>query len=134
MDKEILITNPSVSSNRYAINQNQIDEILENELKDFLFPVKPVYNSRIKDNGRIVAKIFKWGELEKIIKIEIGKQDSQNKEFLIDTLLHEFYEAEIMANQYYDDFYRQLSRAGDPKRHKWIEEKINDFFEKLGEQ
>ena len=44
--------------------------------------------------------MYSWGELKKIKSIEIGKQDSPDKAFLVNTLLHEYFEAEILKNQY----------------------------------
>ena len=59
MKNEIISTNPSMSSIRYPITQELIDDILNNELKDFDFPVKPVYNSRIRANGITKGEIYK---------------------------------------------------------------------------
>ena len=123
---------PAVTSNRHPVSQEQIDDILRNELKGFDFPTKPVYNSRIQANGITKGEFYSWGQLKQIKSIEIGKQDSSSREFLTDTLLHEYYEAEIMERQYADDYYRKLSRAGDPKRHKWIDSQIAKFLEKGG--
>ena len=53
------------------------------------------------------------------------------RKFLIDTLLHEYYETEIMKRQYADGFYKKLDRAGDAKRHKWINEQIEIFFKEM---
>jgi hypothetical protein len=117
---------------RYAVTQQQIDDVLENELKGFVFPVKPVYNSRIRANGRTIGELYPWGQLKDIKAIEIGKQDLPNRNFLIDTLLHEYYEAYIMQKQFTDGFFKNLSKAGDQKRHKWINSKISDFFNGIG--
>ena len=127
---EAVVSNPANSSNRHIITQEQIDDILANELQAFTFPVKPVYNPRIKDNGRTIAEMYKWGQLKRIVSIDIGKQDEPDREFLVDTLLHEFYEVEILEKQYIDDYYRALSRT-DSKRHAWINDKISRFFKRL---
>ena len=129
MEKEIIHTSPSNEVNRYPVMQEQIDDILKNELKDFEFPVKPIYNPRIRANGITKGEIYGWGQLKQIKSIEIGKQDTPDKKFLIDTLLHEYYEAEIMKKQYEEDFFKKLSRAGDTKRHNWIKAQINKFFQ-----
>ena len=131
-ENDIVVTNPSVGnvSSRYLVTQGQIDDILNNELKMFEFPVKPVYNPRIKDNGRTIGEIYPWGELKRIKSIEIGKQDRKDKKFLIDTLLHEYYEAEILLKQYTDKFYESLSKVKEDKRHEWINIQINNFFKK----
>ena len=97
MEKELIIsTNPSISPIRYPATQELIDDILNNELKDYTFPVKPVYNSRIRANGITKGEVYQWGQLKRIVSIEIGKQDKPDREFLIDTMLHEYYEAYIM--------------------------------------
>ena len=126
---KLILSNPARSSKRYPITQEQIDEILANELKNYAFPVKPLYNSRIKDNGRTIAEMYKWGQLKRIKSIDIGKQDEPDRKFLIDTLLHEFYETEILEKQFFDDYYKILARP-DSKRHEWIDEQIKQFFEK----
>ena len=64
--------------------------------------------------------------------VSLGKQDNPSREFLIDTLLHEYYEAEIMINQYSDKKYEKLSKSSDDVRHEWINEQIELFFNKGG--
>jgi hypothetical protein len=128
---EIVSTYPAKSSSRYPVTQEQIDDILDNELKGLVFPVKPVYNSRIQANGVTKGEFYSWGQLKQIRSIEIGKQDSPSREFLTDTLLHEYFEAVVMEKQYTEDFYRRLSRAGDTKRHKWIDAQIAQFLRKM---
>jgi hypothetical protein len=127
MADELIVSNPARSSKRYSVTQKEIDDILSDELKNYTFPVKPLYNSRIKDNGRTIAEMYKWGQLKRIKSIDIGKQDRPDREFLVDTLLHEYYEAEILENQFMDDSYRRLARP-DSKRHAWIDEQIELFF------
>ena len=107
VEKESVVTNLGSSSNRYPATQAQLDDILENELKEFEYPVKPLYNARIKDNGRTIGEFYKWGQLKQIKSIDIGKQDSPERKFLIDTLLHEYYEAKIMSSQYSDEFFKK---------------------------
>jgi hypothetical protein len=113
---------------RHPISQEQIDDILADELKDFSFPVKPIYNPRIRANGRAVGVYYPGGQQIRIQKIEIGKQDSARKNFLVDTLLHEYYEAEIMRLQHVNELYKNLLAAGDTKRHRWINAQIDKFF------
>ena len=135
MDKIIATTNTSKSQNRYPVTQELIDDVINNELRGYTFPVKPVYNSRIRANGITKGEIYRWGQLKNIVSIEIGKQDKPDRKFLIDTLLHEYFEADIMKKQYSDGFYRKLSRAGEEKRHEWIYAQIADFFkEREGQQ
>jgi len=118
---------------RYPITQNDIDDIVSNELNSLVFPVKPMYNSRIKDNGRTIAEMYKWGQLKQIRGIEIGKQDKPTREFLIDTLLHEYYEALILEKQFSDEFFNRLAKS-DVKRHEWIDEQIRTFISDLEEE
>jgi len=133
METEISHTNPSFASVRYPVTQEQIDDILKNELRSLEFPVWPVYNSRIRANGITKGEVYPWGQLKRIISIEIGRQDRSDRKFLADTLLHEYFEAEIMARQFEDEFYRGLSKAGDSKRHEWIDKKIAEFLDGLEE-
>ena len=125
----MIISNPSRASNRYPVTQAQIDDILENELKGFDFPIKPVYNPRIKDNGRIIAEVR--GQVKKIKKIEIGKQDKPERKFLIDTILHEYYESEILIKRLTSDIYLNLDNALALERHKWIDSQISSFFSNM---
>ena len=127
-NKKIINESPSKKLNRYPVTQKQIDDILCNELKNIQFPVKPVYNPRIRANGITKGEMYSWGQLKKIESIQIGKQDSPSKEYLIDTLLHEYYEAEIMSRQYGEKFYNDLNKSGDIKRHAWINKQIERFF------
>ena len=132
MEVEVIISNPARSSRRYPVSQGLIDDILANELKDFKFPVKPLYNPRIKDNGRTVAEMYRWGQLKQIKSIDIGKQDRPDRAFLIDTLLHEYYEAIIFEKQFYDDYFKNIART-NVKRHTWIDEQIKSFFKEMEE-
>ena len=64
-----------------------------------------------------------------ILKIEIGKQNKDTKECLIDSIIHEQLEAEIMLKSYSDSFYSELHKASDKKRHEYIKKKIKEYFE-----
>jgi hypothetical protein len=123
---------PPYSSLRHPVTQEQIDDILANELKEFEFPVKPTYNSRLKVNGKTIGEFYAWGQLKRIKKILIGKQDSGSREFLVETLLHEYYEAYFMERKYDDEFFAKLFRVGDEAIHKWIDKKVKEFFDKKG--
>ena len=132
MEKEIVHESPSKKANRYPVTQGEIDDVLSNELKGFQFPVKPLYNPRIWSNGMTTGFVYKWGQLkEGTLSIEVGKQDRPAREFLIDTLLHEFYEAQILINQYTDEFFRKLSKKSSKAQHEWIYAQINKYFEGL---
>ena len=131
-EQESVYESPSKKSNKYAVTQDEIDSILINELKDYQFPVRPRYNPRIWSNGLTSGLVYKWGQLkEGSLSIEIGKQDNPTQEFLIDTLLHEYYEAEIMINQYTVDFYNKLSKISSKMRHEWIQAQIEKFFREM---
>ena len=67
-------------------------------------------------------------------KLVVTITDNTDREFLIDTLLHEYYEAEIMKRQYTDDFFKKLDNAGDIKRHTWINAQIENFFKEMEEE
>ena len=125
-ENEIINENPARSTIRYSISQEQIDDILDNELKGFEFPAKPTYNPHIKDNGRTISEIR--GTQKTLKRIEIGKQDNPSREFLIDTILHEYYESEIVVKRLTSDVYWNLDRAIPAKRHRWINKKIAEFF------
>ena len=116
------------SAGRFVITQEMIDDVLQNELSEFDFPVKPIYNPRIRSNGRTVAVLFPGGRFKELKSIEIGKQDRPGRRFLVDTLLHEYYEAKIYLNQNFDSFYNALTKASDDKRHEWINGQIAEFF------
>jgi len=116
---------------RYTVTQEQIDEILSEELKDYQFPVKPIYNPRIRDNGITTTEVFRTGEIKGIKLIQIGKQDIPGKAFLIDTLLHEYLETEILIKQNTNSLYRRLNESDTKKRHNWINKQISKFFKKL---
>ncbi|MEA5016470.1 MAG: hypothetical protein VB099_18090 [Candidatus Limiplasma sp.] len=113
---------------RYPVTQEQIDEIVKNDLSKYPFPVQPVYNPQIRANGITRATIQPWGQA-KIIAIEIGKQDSPRKKFLVDTVLHKWFETEIMIRQYTDPEYRKLHEATDAARYQWINAQIKRYFE-----
>ena len=76
-------------------------------------------------------EIYPWGQTKSIKAIEIGKQDKPDKAFLIDTLLHEYFEAEIALKQYDDPFYKKLHHASEFARHEWIQTRINEFIKDL---
>jgi len=130
-DDILTSSSKSKKQNRYPVTQQQIDEILNNELKDYVFPVKPIYNSRIKDNGKTNAAISIGGTVKRIKSIEIGKQDEPDRKFLVDTLLHEYLEAEIFIKRELDPFYEKLDKPTNIERHKWIELEIIKFFDRL---
>ena len=128
-DDETRESRRTPGSVKYSISQELIDDILANELKEIIFPVNPIYNPHLPSDvdGETRCKILPWGEKE-IKQIEIGKQHEQGREHLIDTLLHEYYEAEIMIKQYENEYFKKLDKATRTERHKWINDQISDFF------
>ncbi len=112
-------------SERHSVSQMQIDNIIENELVNVKFTSYPKYNPRIRANGKTIAEVFPWGDV-KSIAIQIGKQDSARREFLINTLLHEELEARIFART--TDHYRRLNNATNSDRHGYINAVIKRFF------
>ena len=121
----------SKNIDRHPITQVQIDDILNKELKNLTFPVHPIYNPRIRANGITKGEVYPWGELKRIVSIEVGKQDNADRKFLTDTLLHEYYEAHIMMHRHKDEFIGTLAKSGDTKRHRWIYDRIAEFFREM---
>jgi len=128
-EKESASERPSQKGNRYPVTQEQIDDILTNELREFVFPVKPIYNPRIWANGMTTGEVYKWGQLKPdTLKIRIGKQDRPSREFLVDTILHEYFESQIMTKQFHDEFFTGLSKKSSALQHEWIYEQIDNYF------
>lgn len=129
-ENDIIIKEKRAQRNAYSLSQEQIDNICNNELKNIKFPKKPEYNSRIGDNGRTKYIEYPWGECKEITKIEIGKQDKNTKEFLIDSLLHEKLEAKIASNN--TSYYKKLKNMSDDDRHIYINKIIKRYFDMKG--
>lgn len=125
-ESDIIIKDKRAERNAYSITQEQIDNICNNELKSIKFPSVIKYNSRIMDNGKTIAEVYPWGEIKRIKEIQIGKQDKDTKEFLIDTLLHEKLEAKILITS--TDKYKELSKLNDDDRHLYINKVITKYF------
>lgn len=126
----IIIRDKRQNKNRYELEEETINQLLENELKNIKMPVKPIYNSRIRDNGKTIATLYSWGDVKEIKSIFIGKQDKETKEFLIDTLLHEKLEAKILMTK--TDKYQKLNRTNDRERHEYINKIIKRYFKMKG--
>ena len=129
-ESDIIIKEKRATRNAYSISQEKINEICNNELKNIKFPKKPIYNARIGDNGRIKYIEYPWGECKEITAIEIGKQDKDTKEFLIDSILHEKLEAKIASIN--TNKYRKLKEDTDENRHQYINKVITKYFNKKG--
>ena len=125
-ESDIIIKEKRATRNAYAISQEQINEICNNELKNIKFPTNPIYNTRIGDNGRTKYIEYPWGECKEITAIEIGKQDKNTREFLIDSILHEKLEAKIASVN--TNKYQKLKKTTDENRHKYINQVITRYF------
>lgn len=71
-----------------------IDDILGNELSGIRFSMRPVYNPRVRTDGKTTIEEVYPGFI-RVKKVEIGPQSDPSRSWLIDTLLHEELEARI---------------------------------------
>ena len=126
----IIIRDKKQGNNRYETSDKQIENILNNKLSRIKFPAKPIYNSRIRDNGKTIATLYPWGEVKNIKSIYIGKQDKATEEFLIDTLLHEKLEAKILITK--TQKYNKLNSINENERHNYINKVIERYFKMKG--
>ena len=118
-------------SGSFKASNEQIEDIMNKELSGVEFTVKPVYNARIRTQGKTSATVSPLGKIT-VNKIEIGKQVKDTRECLIDSLLHEELEARIMKRSDKNDFYRHLNEASEKERHVYINKIIKKFFEGKG--
>ena len=116
---------------KYPVSNDQINSIVENELSGVKMSFHPVYNSRIASAGKTVGTISPTGSI-KIKSMEIGKQYSDTKEALIDTIIHEELEARIMVRSRYSKKFSKLNTASDSVRHKYINRVIKKYFKMKG--
>lgn len=100
---------------KYSVTQEQIDKILSNELSS----AKPTYNGRIETPG-LTRIDYNNDETKYAGPIYIGKQTSENKRELADTLVHEELEARIWLNKHGSEKYWALNDADNDKRHEYI--------------
>jgi hypothetical protein len=117
---------------RYPISQVEIDNILNTELKNVRFSVKPTYNSRVVTPGK--TRILLQSGNAKIKTMEIGKQNKSGKAELVNTLLHEELEARIAVKAYnrYSERYRLIIKHNDSTIHPYINKVIKRFFRLKG--
>lgn len=125
----IIIRDKNKNKNRYEISQSNINDIISKELSNIKFEAKPIYNSRLRDNGKTVGILNVLGEVKKV-DIYIGKQDKDTKEFLIDTILHEELEAKILVRN--TNKYRNLNNMNEDNRHVYINKVIERYFKMKG--
>ena len=118
---------------RYATSQEQIDSLIESDMSGINFTVKPIYNPRIRCNGKTtVRESVTDGRVVGVEKVEIGKQDSPSAEFLEDTIIHEELEARIAVRSMYSQRYRDLYEGNDEERHRYINRIIDRYFKIKG--
>lgn len=130
--KSTLSRNKPPTNKRYPVTQSQIDDIIKNELSDFEIIMHPEYNPRLRSPGKTTAQMYPWGEVKQIKKIEIGPQSKGTKECLLDTIIHEELEAKILLESNKNDFYRKLHEMDNEDRHRYINSKIKEHFDKKG--
>lgn len=119
------------SKYKYPVTQQQIDSIIQNELSGIRFTAKPTYNGRIGTPG--LTKIGYNSDGTKYAgPIYIGKQSSESKRELIDTLVHEELEARIWLNRHGSEKYWALNDADDDKRHEYIYRVVDKFIKIKG--
>lgn len=130
----IKIQEKTRSTNRFATSQKHIDDLIRDDLYNINFTVDPVYNPRIRDNGRtIITENAATGEVIRIEKVEIGKQDKDSAEFLLDTIIHEELEARIAIRTEHSKKYTRLYyECSDDERHEYINKLIDRFFKMKG--
>ncbi len=113
----------------YPTSQKIIDDILEKELNGVRFTRHPIYNTRYGSPGTTKYSVTQLGTV-KISNVFIGKQYTENKEDLIDTLLYEELECRILLRR--TPLYNRINVAGDTVRHKYINSTIERFFKMKG--
>ena len=114
------------------VSNEQINSLLNNEFQNIRFSHEIVYNSRIATPGKTVGEFSPLGRCKKIKSIEIGKQYTNRKETLMDTIIHEELEARIMLRSNYYKKYKKLNTVSDNERHKYINRAIKKYFSLKG--
>lgn len=114
-------------SNKHAVSQEQIDGLLKTRLQGVNFTKSPVYNSRIRSDGKTTYVTYPSGRVS-VEKVEIGKQSKKSDEYLIDTILHEELEARIALRSNTSRKYSRLHMSTEKERHKYIDKVIKRYF------
>lgn len=117
---------------KYPVTNKQIEDILQKEMSGVRVTQKPVYNGRIRSQGKTTATVYPWGETKSINAIEIGKQVKDTRECLLDTMLHEELEARILLKKDKSPYYEKLYNGGDKVIHAHIDRVIKKFFDAKG--
>ena len=116
---------------KYAVSKEMIADILNNELNGINLSMKPVYNSRIRSQGKITATEDALKRVT-IKSFEIGKQVKDTKECLIDSILHEELEARILLRKKNSAYYSKIYNSGDDGIHDHINAVIKRYFKAKG--
>ena len=88
----------------------------------------PVYNGRIASAGKTTIEFYPWGDFKQVVKMEIGKQVSGNKEELIDSIMHE--ELEVRFAKTHNR--NEMMKMTDGEIHDIINKEIQAYFERKG--
>lgn len=120
-----------ISRYNYPVTQKQIDEVLNNELSGVRLTAKPTYSGRIRTPGKTTISYTDDGK-KYISAIQIGKQASDSKKELIDTILHEELEARIAINKHSSEKYWALNESTDDERHAYIQRVIDKYIKMKG--
>ncbi len=113
-------------SQRFATSQEHIDELVKSDLSGIKLTKQPIYNSRLRCNGKTTYTVSSSGRVIDVKKVEIGKQDKSSAEFLLDTILHEELEARVLSRN--TTKFTDLSHASETVRHKYINKLIKRYF------
>lgn len=118
-------------STKYAVTQERIDDLVSSKLQGVKFTQKPVYNSRIRSDGKTTYSTAPSGRVS-ISKVEIGKQSKDSDEYLIDTILHEELEARIALRSNNIKKFDELHTSTEKERHAYIDKVIKRYFRMKG--
>ena len=121
----------------YPKSQEIIDDAISRRLRSIHFTKKPVYNGRLKHNGRTLITLE--GMKKTVRAVEIGRQESPSEEWLLNTIIHEELEARIAerANRHWHGkfgaMYPSPPKPHDNKGiHKYIYAVLERYFRMRG--
>lgn len=119
---------PRMKRGDYSVTQEQVDDLIQNELSGIRFSAKPKVNNRIKSPGK-TRKVYNSRTDRYELIIEIGKQYSDSRKDLIDTLIHEELEARIIANRHHRDLYYDFLHPIDNDAiHAYIQRIVDRYL------
>lgn len=116
------------------VSQDAVDKLINNELSGIRFDESVIVNPRLKRaQGRVIPKLSETNRETGVERIEIGRQDRNTKECLINTLVHENLESKILKGYIEgNDKYWKLYQASDDERHEYIDKVIKRYFRMKG--